>query len=315
VPIFGEKHVIGTATRGVGRFIAAHEECGAGFEIIRNGRGRLHLLCGECGEHTEYGSQDTEQLRAHGIDPEQAARARRFRPSRETMERWLPAPAALPWWVPNAYILGLILIGLALIALGVLRPGSDDRAILSGTDQEEMERSPVTTDQPAAAPAPVGPVTAGTGPAPRPKPTPAERPARAPELDRVEVLGRFAVAVPPEWEGGTGEGAVVFRDPGADAQLRVFLEPGGAKPGSLSDEASRFLTGEHPEAGITRPKPMRIGRFRAIEVVATYDGGVERAALLSAKGYSYLVLSRVEGDASAATRAASAAALRSFRPL
>jgi hypothetical protein len=313
VPAVVDRQAGSPATRDVGQFIASHEDCGAGFEIVRNGRGKLHLLCDGCGAHTEYGSQDAEQLRAHGIEPERAATGRRFRPSRESMERWLPAPAALPWWVPNAYIVGVILIGLALIAFGVMRPGSDDRAILGGGDQEE-EPSPPATDQPEPAPPPA-PVTAGAAPAPDPKPPRAQRPARQPELDRVEVLGRFAVGTPPEWYRGMGDGAVIFRAPEGDAQLRVFLQPGRSKPGALSDEASSFLAREHPEAGITSPEPMRLGRERAVAVVANYDGGVERAALLSANGYSYLLLSRVSDGASASTRASSVAALRSFRPL
>jgi hypothetical protein len=303
VPGLAEKQAIGAATRAVGRFVATHEHCGTGFEIIRDGNGKLHLRCSGCGAQTEYGSEVTEQVHIGG-------RARRFRPSQETMERWLPAPAALPWWVPNAYILAVILAGLGMIAFGVLRPGSDDRAILDGGAQGG-EAPPATVQ---IAPARPKPVVAGAGAGPSPKP-PARRPARAPDLDRVEVLGRFAVGIPPEWARGTWEGAVGFRSPNGEAELRVFLESGGAKPGSLSDEVSRFLSEEHPEAGITRPKPMRIGRFRAVEVNATFDGGVERAVVLSANGYSYLVMSRVDDGTSAATRAASAAALRSFRPL
>jgi hypothetical protein len=309
VPALADKRAAGSASRGIGGFIAIHEDCGAGFEIVRNGHGRLHLLCDGCGEHTEYGAADTEQLRAHGIHPE-VATGRRFRPSRESVERWLPAPAAAPWWVPNAYIVAVILIGLALVAFGVIRSGGDDRAILGGGDQDEG--GPPAVEQPEPTPAPI---TAGAAPAPAPKPAPAERPATAPELDRVEVLSRFAVGIPPGWEGGTGDGAVVISAPAGDAQLRVFLEPGGEKPGSLSDEASRFLTQEHPGAGITRPEPSRFGRFRAVELVATYDGGEERAALLSVNGYSYLLLSRVSEGASRSTRTSSVAALRSFRPL
>jgi hypothetical protein len=309
VPALVEQQAKGTAARGVGSFLAIHEDCGAGFEIIRNGRGKLHLRCGACGEHTEYGAADTEQLRAHGVDPEEAVRARRFRPGRERVERWLPAPAALPWWVPNAYILIVILIGLGMIAFGILRPGGEGRTLFGGDAQQE--ETPPPSEQPAPEPQP--PVTAGAAPAP--KPAPAERPARPPELDRVTVLGRFAVGIPPGWYGGTGGGAVVFSAPEDAAVLRVFLEPGRAKPGSLSDEAARFLRDEHREAKLTRPARMRLGEFRAVTLVATYRGGEERATLLSANGYSYVVLSKVEGGASAAVRAASVAALRSFRPL
>jgi hypothetical protein len=304
VPGLAEKQAIGAATRGVGRFVATHEHCGTGFEIIRDGNGKLHLRCSGCGAQTEYGSEDTEQVQIGG-------RARRFRPSQETMERWLPAPAALPWWVPNAYILAVILAGLGLIAFGVLRPGSEDRAILGSAGRED-EGPPATVE--IAPPRPEA-VVAGAGAGPSPKPPPARHSPRAPDLDPVEVLGRFAIGIPPEWARGTWDGAVGLRSPDGEADLKVFLEPGSTKPGSLSDEASRYLADEHPGAGITRPKPIRIGRLRGVEVDATFDGGVERAVLLSANGYSYLVTTRVDDGASRDTRAASAAALRSFRPL
>jgi hypothetical protein len=324
----------GSPSHGVGRFVATHEDCGAGFEITRNGRGRLYLVCGACGERTQYGAEDAEQLRAHGVDPAPAATARRFQPRlenvarRENVERWLPAPAALPWWVPNAYIVAVILIGLGLIGFGVLRPGSDDPAIFGGgADQEEQSpppsESPPAGDQatpapaptPTPTPAPQAPVTAGAAPSPAaPKPAPARRPAR-PELDRIEVAGRFAIGVPEGWERGMSGGTVVFEAPGSTVVLRVFLEAGGVKPGSLADEARRFLRQSHAGGKVSKPQPTKLGGFRAVELLCTYPGGKERATLLSARGYSYLVLTEVEGDAPASARRASVAALRSFRPL
>ena len=304
-------------SHGVGSFVATHEDCGAGFEITRNGRGKLYLVCSACGDRTQYGADDTEQLRAHGVDPEQAATGRRFEPRRENVERWLPAPAALPWWVPNAYIVAVILVGLGLIAFGVLRPGSDDPAVLGGGDDGAgQEEQPPPSDQrvPAPVPSPQPPVTAGAAPAPAPTPAPAQRPRR-PSLDRITVLNRFAVGVPEGWEGGMSDGAVVFEAPGSEAELRVYLQPGGVKPGSLTDDARRFLRAEHANAKVSPPRPRRLGRFRAIELTCAYQGGRTRATLLSADGYSYLILSEVDGDARASTRTASAAALRSFRPV
>lgn len=310
MPALAGKEARGTATRGVGRFLATHESCGAGFEITRNGRGRLHLLCGGCGDHTQYGAADTEELRAHGVGLEQTVTARRFRPSREGVERWLPAPAALPWWIPNAYIVAVILIGLGMIAFGIFRSPDEDRAVLG--DEDPQAQSPPASDQ--AAPASEGAVSAGAGPSVEAKAAPPRRTVPAPDLRRISVLGRFAIGVPSGWEGGTSGGAVVFAAPEDAAELRVFLEAGATRPQRLSDEAADFLAAEHPESKISRPAPLRLGPVRAMEVVATYPGGEERAALLSADGYSYLVLSRVDGGAPAAVRAASVAALRSFRP-
>ena len=305
-------------THGVGHFVATHEDCGGGFEIVRNGRGRLYLVCGACGERTRYGAEDTEQLRAHGVDPEQAATGRRFRPRREEVEQWLPAPAALPWWVPNAYIVAVILIGLGLITFGVLRPGSDGPAILGGGDQEEQAPPPSESDPPSAQPTPAppapAPVTAGPAPGPAPKPAPTQRPRR-PDLDRTEVAGRFSVGVPEGWHSGMSGGAAVFDAPGYAAELRVFLEPGGVKPGSLADDARRFLHQQHPDGRVGKPRPTRVGRFKAVALVCRYQGGKERATILSARGYTYLILTQLDSDASASTRSAAAAAVRSFRPL
>jgi hypothetical protein len=304
-------------SHGVGSFVATHEDCGAGFEITRNGRGRLHLVCVACGERTEYGAEDTEQLRAHGVDPERAATGTRFQPRRENVERWLPAPAALPWWIPNAYIVAVIAVGLGLIALGVFRPGSDDPAFLGGGEGDgQQEQSPPPSGQtaPAPAPTPQPPVTAGAAPAPTPSNQP-ERPARAPDLDRVTVAGRFAVGVPEGWEGSMSGGAVVFEAPGSEAELRVFLQPGGVKPASLVDEARRFLREEHGNAKVSAAEPRRLGKFRGTELICTYPGGRVRATLLSAEGYSFLILSEVDKGAPASARTAAEAALRSFRPV
>lgn len=310
-----------STSHGVGRFVAAHEDCGSGFEITRNGRGRLYLVCSACGERTEYDAGDSRELKAHGVDPERTVTSPRFQPRRENVERWLPAPAALPWWVPNAYIVAVILIGLGLIGFGVLRPGSDDRAILGGGG-EGQEQSPPPSDAPeptpapgpAPTPAPQAPVTAGAGPAPARKPAPPARPSR-PELDRVEVLGRFAIGVPEGWGRGMSDGTVAFEAPDYAAELRVFLEPGTEKLGSLGDDAARYLKQRRPLGKVRKPRPMRLGRFRAVQVLCSWPGGKERATLLSARGYSYLILSYVEGDAPASARRASAAAVRSFRPL
>jgi hypothetical protein len=308
VPALVDDEVREAAAHGVGSFLAVHEECGGGFSIARNGRGRLHLLCNECGAHTEYGAEASEALKAHGVDPAVTVGARRFRPDRESVERWLPAPAALPWWVPNAYILAVIAIGLAMVAFGVLHRRGDDRAILS------QSPPPQSTAPGSAGPAPRQAQAAPGSSAPA-SGSGRERPSEPPDLHRIVVLERFSVGVPPGWEGGLSGGAVVFRSASSDAELRVFFQSGMSPRRELSGKAADFLSDEHRGAHIGETYSLRFGETRGIGVVARYPGGRESAAVLAANGYSYLVLSRIDGDASAGDRASTAAAVQSLRPL
>jgi hypothetical protein len=291
------------AESSVSSFVAAHEQCGHGFQIAstRSGLGRLHVVCVGCGERAEYRGDGVAVLGEQGIDAPQA-RARRFGPSRESMERWLPAPAALPWWVPNAYILGVIAVGLGLIAFGLIHDRRASHAIL-GTDESH-----------SVAPRPAESAVAPT-PAPSPKAKAAPARPKAPDLHRVVVLNRFSLGVPAGWTGGTASGAVVFIAPGREAELRIFLQQGASPPRKLVDRAHAYLAGEHSRAKISAARPLRLGGLKALEVVARFPGGTEHADLLSTGGYSYLILSRVAGDASRSLRADSGAIVRSFRPL
>lgn len=297
------------AARGVGRFLAAHEACGSGFAIVRNGKGRLHVVCNGCGNRTQYGGHvDSETLKAHGLDPAVTVGARRFSPQQESLERWLPAPAALPWWVPNVYILAVIGVGLAMIGFGVLHRSDENRPVL-GTESTPTQGSPS-----AQAPQPTAPAQAGVAGATA-QGHGARRLGKAPDLHRVVVLDLFAVGLPEGWDGGTSGGAVVFRADSQHAELRVFFEPGGSRPQQLADKAAAFLADEHPGARVGPAIPLRLGGLHGLSLSAHYRDGRERAALVSAHGYSYLILSRVDRGAASADRAASVAALQSFRPL
>jgi hypothetical protein len=301
------------AARGIGRFLSVHEDCGHGFAIARNGKGKPHVVCGGCGGHSPYDTMDAEQLRAHGVDFGEMARGRRFQPSADSLERWLPAPPALPWWVPNAYIVAVILAGVALIAFGVLGPRDWEGPEVSErpTPTETTPPGPTTPTGSVPAPATAGALgQSARGPRP-------ERPTPRPESDlrRITVLGRFAIGVPEGWVGGPSAGAVVFRAPSLDAKVRIFLEPGATKPSRFYEEARRFLAGEHPGAAIQRKARGGLGGLDAVRLVAKHEAGKQWAALLSARGYSYFVIADVGAGASRDVRAASVAALRSFRPL
>ena len=221
------------------------------------------------------------------------------RPTREQLEPWLPAPPALPWWVPSAYIAAIILVGFVLIAIGVARPGGGEQGtdrVAPSTAPEGLQASP----PPATQGGTVGPGESKDE-APRPK------------LDRVRVLDRFTIGVPRGWSRGVLGGAVVL-DSSRGAWIRVFLEGGRAHPRRLATQAARFLAATHPSARIDRPERRRLAGRLAFALTATWRRGRERAVVVSASGYSYLLLARVERGASPKLETEAEAALESFRP-
>ena len=305
----------GGSRRDVARFLTEHEPCGSDFQIRRfseGGRGSLSVVCNGCGERAAYELGDPGELKPiAGTD--RPPRDRRV--TREEIERWLPAPAALPWWVPNAYIVGVILVGLAMIAFGILRDREgehlfDDR----GSGTQPAEQSPAEQqpgEPPATARTDAGAAGAGgEGEGDR------ERSDRnRVELDRVTVLSRFRIGVPSGWSGATSGGAVVFQPSGGGAELRVFLESGAQRRRVLSREAAAFLEDEHPGARLTKPERTRLGADPAIRVGARYRGGEEWATVLSESGYSYLLLMRIDGDAPKRLERQAETALASFHAL
>jgi hypothetical protein len=322
------ERVRGGERRDVAKFLAAHERCASDFDIRRASDpadSRLSLVCNGCGRRAAYGAGQPGVLKelegGGGVEGLAAAevrvakaprKARPRKPSQAQVERWLPSPAALPWWVPNAYIVGVILIGLAMITFGLLRPGSDGRAVLGSTETTETTAQ---TPPPTITPPPVN--NAGAAPAAAPeKPAPArEQAGPRTELDRTTVLDRFRIGVPQGWSRGTSDGAVLFDSPGDEAEVRVFLEPGDAGPRDLARRAAVFLRGEHPGATVTRPQEFRLSGDPAVWIEARYKGGSERAALLSESGYEYLLLRRVKSSARRGQKAAADAALQSFSAL
>ncbi len=315
--------------RDVTRFLAAHEHCETGFEVMRDSgpRGGLRLHCSGCGESVSYAVGELGGGAAAARVP--PARARRGSSGGE-LERWLPAPAALPSWVPNAYILALIAIGLAMVAFGLLSASREPDAVVLGGEQPA---NPAPSS--AGAPAPgagnasgensSGPAAGGSGTAARAVPAPAKGGraagsdrggASAGGLDRVVVFGRFSIGVPDGWSRGLSSGAIVLRPPtGEQAELRVFLEPGDGGPRRLAREAAGFLKAEHRGAKLSRARPVEIGGDPAVLIAASYKGGRELAALLSEAGYEYLLLRRVDEGAGRRVRTQAAAALKSFRAL
>jgi hypothetical protein len=150
--------------------------------------------------------------------------------------------------------------------------------------------------------------------APPPEKKPADGKADPPELDRVTVLDRFRIGVPEGWLRGTLAGAVVLHSP-EGARVRVFLEPGTGGLGILSRQAARFLASEHPSAKVGDRERVRLGDQRALRLRARWGDGREDAIVLSASGYTYLILARVDESAPNRVEDQAEASLSSFRPL
>ena len=263
----------------------------------RSGReSRLELVCEGCGERTAYAGGAGDLLQAHGVDATETAPRRRFGPSRETLASWLPMPPALPWWVPSAYIVLVIGVGLAMIGFGVIGLPDGGQTVRTVAPPAPEISSPAAV---VPSPAPVGPAK--------------ERRPRAPELDRVVVANRFTIGMPEGWRGGTAGGAIVFASGSGAAELRVFLQPGTVSLEGLARQAESFLRDEHAAGKLGRSRPIRVGPLKARAITTRYPGGAERAWVMSAEGYSYLLLNRIDRPALRSAWITSGAAMRSFR--
>lgn len=311
---------MGTSTAGPGRatrndvakFLSAHEECASDFDIRRTagiGKG-LRVVCNGCGTRAAYTASESGALTL--VDPPAPGRregGRRL--TREEVERWLPAPAALPWWIPNAYILAIIAVGLAMIAFGLSQSTEQEPVVVGEREEPASAVPPPAAAAPTGAPANSAAADAGG----KSKRSGLQAAAAKLELDPVTVLGRFRIGVAEGWLRGTSGGAIVLRTGDDDAEVKVFLEPGDAGPRRLARRAVEFLRNAHPGAEISRPQRVRVGDDPAVALSASYDGGRERALLLSESGFEYLLLSRTDADASRTEKVEALAVLRSFRAL
>ena len=307
----GERFRSGGA-RGIARFLGDHQHCDAGFDVRRDstaGTGRLSITCKGCRQAITYKAAEAGELAAGPQLPNggPTSLAGPELPEPPPTESFKPVSARAPSGssdrnltrlIPMVLIGGLIIAGLVLIAVGVLRTGDESQSRLPTTPQE--------ANAPAdAAPAPAAPPPEQAAPAPEPAPQV--------ELSRRGFAGRFAIGVPAGWEAVPSSDTIAIASPGGEAEIRVFSEPGEAPTVELARSARDFLADARAGAEVGKPKPLRLGQKRALSITATYEGGEEIAAVLSGGGYAFVVLRRVDSDASAAVTAEADRALASFR--
>jgi hypothetical protein len=299
--------------RRITRFVADHGGCDGRFDLERRSSARgggIAVTCRGCGRWAECDPSQPGLLKL--IEPERGKPARRL--TRDQVERWLPAPAALPWWVPNAYIGIVILAGVLLVAFGVLG-GAETSRVTPGNPPGATVAVPAPGPTAVDAGAAVGGETESEERERARFSFPEKALRRSEMLDRV-VTNEFAIGKPREWgEGSAADTALVLFEPGGDAQLRVYFEAGERELSELAGQARRFLAAEHRGSRIGRAIDVTVGGSGGIALVAAYRGGWERALLLVANGYTYLVLGEVDGAASGATRLDTLASLGSFQPL
>ena len=250
-------------THRVGRFIDRHERCGGTFAVQRRaryGNGGVRIACAVCGEGADCDPSHPGLLKLADEVPER--RRRKPTVSATELQKWLPAPAALPRWAPNAYIGVIIAAGLALIAFGFVAPNDrDDRVVLAPPPSQPPQ-------DPVSPPVETGPnVAGGAGVVADPdKPQvaaglPRWVKRRGQTLNRVEFADRFAIGVPSGWTGGTSVGgAVVFSEPGRSAELRVYLEAVQTGLGELTRKTRAYLADRRPGADILGPERRDGGR-------------------------------------------------------
>ena len=318
-----------TGSSAVAGFLAEHQGCDAGFDVTRDqgpGSGRLKITCKGCGETVEYRAADAAETAVgppldngdaqplHPAPDDLASPSPSPIPSGRRPVPRVPSPrrsVGLPAWLPVLLIAAVILAGIGLIVAGVLRSGDDSGSeggtASSGQAEESRPAAPQeepapTTSDPTGGPAPTGSDPAG-GPAPQ-----------AVVLRRERFVGRFAIGVPQGWSRAVPGGNVVLTAREGVAQIRVFSDSPATDPDQLAGPTADYLESQHPGASVSKPRRVRFGGGRAIQLRASYQTGEEIATVVSAGGFSFLVTYRKGNQAPAQVVEKGDAAYASFRP-
>jgi len=209
----------------------------------------------------------------------------------------------VPSWLSVALISALILGGLTMIAIGLTK---DD-------NNEQPPAAPPAGQAPAKGQKPAQNQGQAQTPAAPQEETAVPEEGAAPALNR-KNFARFSIGVPTGWQNGNEGEGVAITAPGSTAEIVVISQQGSFSQDQLAQGARGVLAQRHQGAQIGSPKPVRIGAQKGLRVVATYPGGEEAAIVISARGFSHLIVQRVDRGASPDLSQQADAALASFKP-
>lgn len=295
----------GGGAPGIARFLAEHEACDAGFNVERSdqaGTGRLSISCEGCGKSTGYRMAEAGDAAAASVIPPATAgkpvKAADFERARRTAARPAGGSSRRSIGVPLA-VLGICAAVLAVVGAGLL--GSDD-------------------DEPIDEPAPAPSAAVG----PEPDPSPVEPARQAPpkkltldgiELERRTFADVFSIGVPAGWEAvDEDDEKAEIEAPDSSAGVTVYFGPSELSPIEFANTSELFLAQRHDGAVVGPLYPAKFKGRAVARVRISYDGGEEIATFFSRGGVSYVLLKRVEGDASRRQVREAEATLDSFTP-
>lgn len=320
----------GSGARGIAQFLAEHQHCDAGFDVRRDeapGSGKLTITCQGCGQTVSYNAAEVGEIGAFDLPEDSLTRTA----DREPVER-APAEAApngsgpparsesgslittgpgprpaggnsaaggLPPWLAPAAIGLVIAAGVAMIAIGLIRSGGDG--------ETSDEPSPTQAERPVT-----------TGPA---ETTPAEPElepeATAPTGDialQSRSFGAFACGVPAGWTASRESDGASLVAPGSTAALTILAGRSDLSPIEFARQSEAFLAGRRPGAQVGDPEPLTFLGRPGARTIVSYSGAEEQVTFVSARGFVFALIKRVEGGASAQVEAEAEAALTSFEP-
>jgi hypothetical protein len=305
------------ALNGLNRFLVAHGDCGAGFDVSHPsglGGGKVRMTCRGCGRSYEYATATISFEREIEVEPLATAAPGPAAPGpTEPIAEPLPPPSESPRLAPpspdgdgrraprraarrtreRAIVAGLLVFAFAAIAFAAVRLG-----------QTRSASSSSSTD---------GVPGAGSA-APSPKPA-KQKAAPPPVAEKLVRTARFSLLVPRDWTRRAAGGGLLLSAPGGGATVRAFYESNPQMSwADMSEETARYLRSREPGGAVSGPTRLRVGGHQAFGLSDRGGSSAQTARGVLAGPYRDLVVAEVQPGASASARAAAMRAVRSFRP-
>jgi hypothetical protein len=296
----------GGGAPSIAQFLAEHEACDAGFNVERSdqaGSGRVRISCEGCGKSTGYRMAEAGDMAAAGSvippgtagKPYAAVKAADFEQARRTAERPAKGSSRRRIGVPLA-VLG-ICGALLVVGAGVL--GSDD-------DEPAPEPNPAPSAAVEPEPDPIEPA---------PQAQPKKLTLNGVELERRTFADVFSIGVPAGWEAvDQDDEKAEIEAPDSSAGVTVYFGPSDLSPIEFANTSELFLAQRHDGAVVGPLYPAKFKGKAVARARISYDGGEEIATFFSRGGVSYVLLKRVEGNASRRQVREAEATLDSFTP-